>query len=803
MTDRDASAPRPTPPRLWPHEVRHPVTSEELISIAGIAELTGTKVGTVTSWRTRFGEEFPAVVDNPDREHHRVLYFNKAEVLEFLEKHQLGKEFAEGGEVRRGRPSAGDGVFYRTTANASRPSRPSSSRPSGSGPRVRSAADFAPRFDAIATIGLASPHDLRAQDLIADLSMIARSADRTRPTPADALALNDILVRLGAHIADHAPQHRDLVWRGISEHDVLDVDLRAFADHHFIRWVSRLGRGEMTSALEEFESLASRFRRSPSPWSHRPLDAPSVITEALWQLTPSKPLRLLDLTCGIGSAAIPALRDGVDVIGCDREAADIRVARQWSALVELHAKPGHHATARFERRDRLTDFETPRADLVLLSDPSADSEELGRTAGTRYWLGTQLRVDTALGHTSGTDGRMMLVLPTHMLDPNTEADIGTDAQMLARETRTGWADRLEAVIEMPTSRLPLNTSILIFHGDHGRPHGPILFATMPSEFRELRELTDALASLRNDAPDIERLQRHIGGRAAHVPREDVANSNGNLTPANWWRAEFVKNPERVDEVLRTDRNRITSSISKVHQAIREFERIGVRVKEPDGEPIVWRPFTELADEGLITPITPAPAAARMFNAVRDGREPIYYPGRAMTIGPFAADEAHFEIDRRHGSGELTHGDVVYWFGRDVPIFVRVHSSSDLSVLFNPGRGIRVTGEGRDAGLTPDLLAFAIEASGSSVERAASRRSFDTLRFPARDDEQSIRHAVAWFGRRFTEVAVITEVLRSLEAKAIELSTSASEMRRDVGVFGGTATIDTQRVRTPFSSERER
>jgi hypothetical protein len=797
MTDRDASTPRPTPPRLWPHEVRHPVTSEDLISIAGIAELTGTKAGTVTSWRTRFADDFPDAVDNPNREHHRVLYFNKAAVLEFLQKHQLGKEFAEGGEVRRGRQPASDGVFYRLNSSEPRPTRPSSSRPSGSGPRVRSAADFAPRFDAIATIGLVSPHDLRAQDLIADLSAIVRKADRNRPTPADALALNDILVRLGAHIADQAPQHRDLVWRGVSEHDVLDVDLRAFADHHFVRWVAQLDRGGIATALDEFEDLARRFRRSPSPWSHRPLDAPSVITEALWQLTPSRPLRLLDLTCGIGSAAIPALRAGVDVIGCDREAADIRVARQWAALVELRAEPRHLATARFERRDRLTDFDTPRADLVLLSDPSADSEELGRTAGTRYWVGTKLRVDTALGHTSGTDGRMMLVLPTHMLDPNTEADIGAEAQTLARETRTSWSERLEAVIEMPTSRLPLNASILIFHGDHGRPHGPILFATMPSEFRELRELTDALASLRNGVPDIERLQRHIGGRAALVAREEVADSNGNLTPANWWRAEFAKNPDRVNEVLITSTNRITNAIGPVHNAIREFEKLDIRAKEPEDAPGVWRPFTDLADAGLIAPVAPAPSESRLFNAIRDGRAPIFYPGRATNASPFS-DEPRLDIDRRRGRGDLAYGDVIYWLGHEIPIYVRVFSNADYGVLLNPGRAIRITGEGRDAGLTPELIAFAIEASGSSVERAASRRSFDSLRFPTREDAQSIRDAVAWFARRFGEVANAAEALRSMEATAADLAREASEMRRDVGIFGSATAIATRQPSPPAS-----
>jgi len=33
-------------------------------------------------------------------------------------------------------------------------------------------------------------------------------------------------------------------------------------------------------------------------------------------------------------AAIPALCAGIDVIDCDREPADVRVARQWTALIE-------------------------------------------------------------------------------------------------------------------------------------------------------------------------------------------------------------------------------------------------------------------------------------------------------------------------------------------------------------------------------------------------------------------------------------------------------------------------------------
>jgi hypothetical protein len=510
-------------------------------------------------------------------------------------------------------------------------------------------------------------------------------------------------------------------------------------------------------------------------------------------------MRMLDLTCGIGSAAIPALKAGIDVIGCDREPADVRVARQWAALLERDERERHDhwATARFEVRDRLTDFEPPSTDFVLLSDPSADSAELGRAAGTRYWLGTQLRVKTALGHVKGAEGRAMLVLPTHMLDPNTESDVGTEAQMLARDTRTDWSRHLEAVIEMPTARLPLNTTILIFHGEHARPSKPILFATMPSEFREIDVLKDALAELRNsEDPDIERLQRHIGGRAALVPREVIANSNGNLTPTNWWRAEFAKNPDRVNEVLRAERNRINSSINQVHEAIREFEKIEIHAKVPDDEPIVWRPFTELADAGLIAQIAPAPSEARFMSAVREVREPIHYPGRPTVVSPFANAEPLVEFDARSGRGELVHGDAVYWLGHD-RVHVRVISGSEPAVLLNPGRGIRLLGAGRDVGLTPVLLAFAIEASGSRVERAASRRSFDSLLFPARDRSQAPTAAAKWASSMFGDVAELADRLRSLDTQASVLARAASDARRDVSIFGGMLSVeaaDPRRVR---------
>jgi hypothetical protein len=312
---------------------------------------------------------------------------------------------------------------------------------------------------------------------------------------------------------------------------------------------------------------------------------------------------------------------------------------------------------------------------------------------------------------------------------------------------------------------------------------------MPSEFREIDVLKDALAELRNsDSPDIERLQRHIGGRATLVPREVIANSNGNLTPTTWWRAEFAKNPDRVNEVLRADRNRIASSISQLHDAIRAFERLDIHAKELDGEPIVWRPFTELADAGFLTQILPAATDARTMSAVRDGREPIHYPGRTSTASPFATDEPHVEIRDMRGRGELVHGDVVYWMGRD-GVQVRVVSSPEQAVLLNPGRGIRLLGAGRDAGLTPEILAFAIEASGASVERAASRRSFDSLRFPARDDSQSIPDAIAWFTRRFSGASQVAEALRSVESIAIQIARGTGDLRRTVGIIASADGIE--------------
>lgn len=396
-----------------------------------------------------------------------------------------------------------------------------------------------------------------------------------------------------------------------------------------------------------------------------------------------------------------------------------------------------------------------------------------------------------------------------MLDPNTESDLATDSIALALSVRRGWTDSLEAVFEIPTSQLALNTAILIFTGVDERATGPILFASLPAQHREEREVRDLLQWLREDGGNPNLMVRSpLARTAVAVDRGQVATSNGNLTPSNWWRMAFAQQPDRVEEVLRADQRFIETSDRLVAAAIGSVERYDITATQPPKTPATWRPLSELLAADLIELIQAARPANVSRDAqsgppnglragpsiARDGRAPIVTPDRPTSGSPF--NEAASVLPRQMADGELSPGDVVYWHGQEHPIYVRVISSHERAVLVPPGRGVRITPSGHRHGLTPDLLAFAIETSGMSVERASSRRAFESIRFPMKSDTQDISEAIGWATDHFGDTAAAIAHLRTLEVEATELARRAAEMRRDTSAFGSAEALEIRTRRRP-------
>jgi len=780
-----------------------------LITTSEIAVLAGVELSTVTSWRSRYRDAFPQPVEVPDQDR-RTTFYRRDKVVEFLRAHQLGRQHAADGAIRAGRPRTSGGAGEATR-------RPLRRSPAMAAPSW-TLADVTMRFDLVATIGLADEterSEAACLEVVAaaarDLERILRGVESPSSTPEP--SLNAASARLAATIQDLAttiarrdPSLEPLLW---SESRYAEAGLltnRLAGDWRSLHWLSGVSRNPQT-AISIFDEIASRFRRSASPWTRRPLDTPNAITKLLPALTPTPPRTLLDLTCGIGSVGITAYRSGIRVHGFDRNANDVRIANQWRMLLERDAAMlGSAAT--FAVRDRLTGITAAPADLVVMSEPSMDTELLGKTAEVEYWQGIEMRLAFARKHTR-PGGRTLFALPMHMLDPHTESDLASDSIAVALSVRRGWAGSLEAVFEIPTSQLALTTAILIFTGTGEQATGPILFASLPAHHRDEREVRDLLQWLREDRGDPGRTVRsQLARTAVAIDREQVASSNGNLTPSNWWRMAFVQQPERVEDVLRDDQDFIVTSHRLVTAAFASVDRLDITAISPPETPATWRPLSELLAADLIELIQPARPTTSSSDArgsqpasfsagpsiARDGRAPIITPDRPTSSSPF--NEATVALPRQARDGMLSPGDVIYWHGQEHPIYVRVISSHERAVLTPPGRGVRITPSGHRHGLTPNLLAFAIETSGMSVERAASRRAFESIRFPMQSATQDISEAIGWATDHFGDTAAAIAHLRTLEAEANDLARRAAEMRRDTAAFGSAEALSIRTRRRP-------
>lgn len=767
----------------------------ELITTAEFAALAGVRPSTVAYWRKRYSEDFPAEADRPDAAHHRSVHYERSAVEDFLARHGLRLEDAERMPTRPGRrrvavvetdpdlPRSSDEDRFRHGAAASASTR------------------FTVLLDIAITIALADPTDDRERALLASIARDAgdlrakgpaESRDRSQQGAAVVEALDD-LARL---VRRHEPASvRELLWnpgRWLQDAGTLiEIPVERGPLNRMLAHAT-----DPTAAARYFEQTCRSFRRSPSPWSRRPLDVANALTKLLPHLAPERPRTFVDLTCGIGAAAITAYRGGSKVLGFDRNVDDVRVARQWAIIVERFGER-HGPSAVFEGREQLTEVDFRPSDMVVLSEPSSDFGLLRRRNDGIDWDGLSRRVAFARRQLT-PGGRVLLVLPTHLLDPG--AVRGPDAE-LAEMARAEWVDGLEAVLEVPPLEMALATSILIFHPEGARPGDRrVLFASLPADHRNVAEVRELLSLVWNGG-DLHDVRSPLVRAAALVPRGEVRRSGGFLAPGYWWRRDFAWQTPRAARVLEADRDLLDEADQRLSHGLRKLGRIDVQAVTPAERQPHWRPLDELVRAGLLRTVVAPPRnrpigrnrpiaddlrADATRPPGRDSGMPIVPLNRPVADSPLAQPAPPIRADEHV---PLQSGDVVLWQEPSGSTAVRIIGDADGVVLVAPGRALRITDEGRRARLSPELVAFAVEASGMAVERSASRRPLGEFQFPSEAPEQDVIAAIRWADRLFGEAAEAAATYREVELRAAELAARTSDLRRDALLLAASQALE--------------
>ncbi len=778
-----------------------------LTSTKDVAERAKVALSTVTTWR-RVYDDFPEAVDFPGRDG-RASYFREPEIDAFLALHQLGYIYSTTG-VRRGRrPDPLKAARRATSVNVR------NERQTGGSADVRNATpmmgavsiSIPDRLDLIATIALADRRQLAERDAITQISALA-SRVPTELTAADwSMSLVRAIGVLGDLIVERRAKLRAAVW---TSHDSRIADRLGFGsrvgpDAWIIQWLASLNDERITleekSSLTIYNRVAARFRRAANPWANRPLDTPNPIQKLVTHLGEHETRSLIDLTCGIGTVANHALMAGISVVGLDRDSFDIRTARQWALVIKADAvERGHKpisATHDFDGRGALratiNEGTYEPADIVLLSEPSADSRILKDKSTSVQWGLVTARIDAARSLTA-PGGRTVFVLPTYQLDPQSERPRVNPSTPAAISARQQWAAHLEAVIEVPTSRTPISHTVLIFHGAQSSSREErVLFATLTADCSDIGGVESLLQILRSErrSPNAFLEVPGVTRTSALVDRDRLGTGDANLTPHHWWRVEFAQQTDRLDALLQQDQSDLNSAIRRTNTAMDSASLLSAKATPLPDRDTAWISFAELEQAKLIEPILPL--ARLMHSRLTYDRQPIIYPARPEPASPLAPDVWTGGLREEGGRHQLESGDVVFWHEREAMLNVVIVVTRDQALLIRPGRACRITILGQRKGLTPELLAFAIETSSSTVARSVSARTTETLRFPAATPNQDPLEAVRWAKDTFGDLAKYLAELRGLELAARDLAHHTAALRRDATVFGSAGAV---RARLP-------
>ncbi|MGI9188447.1 MAG: hypothetical protein ACR2J9_13180 [Gaiellales bacterium] len=453
--------------------------------------------------------------------------------------------------------------------------------------------------------------------------------------------------------------------------------------------------------------------------------------------------------------------------------------------------PALRADADFDRRDALSGATDSgrlgEADLVLLSEPSSDTAILQTRDEAEQWPLVSERIRAARSVTA-RGGRTIFVLPTHMLDARTEQSNAMRRQPDAAAERREWSADLEAVIEVPTSRSPVSSTMLIFHpGGSRKREERVLFASLVPDCDStdgVRQLLQVLRSELWSPTDILSIEG-VARTSALIERADLMQGDGNLSPQHWWRVAFANHTEQLDALLADDQHEFDRAIRRTERAIDAAARFSARAERPLPDPVVWIPLRELEDAELIHSIaaTPQPMPVR-----REIGEPLLRLDRGAIASPLDVEELQVGIDEVRPESRLEEGDVVFWHASRSRLSTRIIDGGDRLALLRPGRALRITTRGRRAGLSPALLAFALETSATTTARSSSIRSSATLGFPVASAEQPLPEAIGWASATFGDLADSIAELRRLELEATALAQRTAALRRDAAVFGSTGAV---------------
>ena len=485
-------------------------------------------------------------------------------------------------------------------------------------------------------------------------------------------------------------------------------------------------------------------------------------------MPPAAPTVVLDANAAYGATVATAMQDGLEVLWREPD-ADLRgiVLRR----VAVHELAGGRAR-------EITRGSSARADVVSCTPLTDDGKDVDWQEVVR------LRGRVRPG------GRLVAVVPAPVLAQCS----GAPRDLVADEA-------VEAVITL-AERQRLRPLALVVLMPPGEPSPRILFARatrdVPAD-RVAQLVADARSGLEPgviaDADD--------ALEAALVPAVDVLGAHGgesvDLAPVHWTAHSRLGDGVRAFDDAASAQGQVDTALRRLPTSIGDvravqFDKVLSLIAptaRPLGDlmtaaaPLVEQlrslPVPDLAT-GYRGPSSNVPVARiEASGAVRLDGKPIQLPDLRRPDGEYDL-----------AAMRLALGDVVVWSGRDTAFRTYVVEGAEANgdlVAVEAARVLRITAHGTDCGLTPELLALVIEASGVWFERSATRQNLRDVRIPScspgQSPEECVRAAAAQLGALAEAVA---DVRRAEHALTIAAS-RVGYLRIVLAEYGGAGSLD--------------
>ena len=719
----------------------------DAIDIAGIAALAEVTTASVYGWRERY-DDFPRPLDDKAV---RGVTYDVDEVKAFLTRHMLGARFAEVRPLRRGRPPIG------VTRRRPKPSSP----PFDKDDRVVREAERHARIDAligeataIVALALADRGVRTEAELVDEVRMATRSARDGRDAGGAANAAMHALNNLTQQMALRDPGLRELLR---PDRPMGIASLRA------IRAVA-----EDPSAAPEALSRVIGQMRAPGPWRNPQRSMPPLALDLALAASAHPPHRLLLPHAGDGEALVRALADGIDVIWAEPDP-------DLAHLIALRAAVEHGRA----RPDGAVDGASREFDLVL-------DAPFAPRSGSDWLAVLRQRRRVAPG------GRLVAVIPAPAL-----VDDDPDLGELVR------SGAVEAVLDVLGDRGIIRHALLVVLPEGVRATR-ILFgrAEQPGDPAAVRTALAAVRAGNEPVTDDEQPGAPVW---IVTPVDEVAaGTRIDLTPAHWTSRRELGDPVRAFKRALAAQEQVDASLRGLQEAIADARAVSFARTRQDGvdrsrpladlmrhrPPLVERIAAQATADRRMSmgPMSSTPPVARLW-----GRETVRLDGKPVAL------DAPEGVARQQ---ILTNGDVVVWSTGATAFRTFIAEGLDPMerlVAYGGARVLRVTDEGREAGLTPELLAFLVEASERWIERAAARQMLGEVRVPVKDPDEPVLRSVARAAERFGATAGALAALRRAETDLTIAASRVGYLRIVLAEYGGAGTLEATGPPSPPTS----